>query len=424
MVLSNDDVTEETMSSDEPMTIEQRYDYLPRAQKQYRQATRQERSLLLDHMEQVSGLNRKTLIRYMNRKEIKRQPRRKQRSRTYGHQVDDALRVISESLDYICAERLTPQLVPMAKHLAAHGELQLSNDLLAQLGRISVSTVRRRLRKFERLECWRLPRRAGPKQRNPLTRDIPAERIPWHEQEPGHFEVDLVHHCGTSSSGHYVHTVQMIDVATGWSERAATLGRSQLVMEDAFRRMLARLPFPVREIHPDNGSEFFNHHLIRFWKKTVKGVRLSRSRPWFKNDNRFVEQKNATLVRAYLGDARLDSVQQTKALNELYEKMWIYYNLFQPVMRMTEKSIVETRRGGHRVHRSYDHPQTPFERLCLTKALSEAQRQQLQCLRDQTNPRQLRREIYQLLDKLLLMPGATGDTTEDAYVTLAVPLKV
>jgi hypothetical protein len=424
MVLSNDNVTEGIMPKQKRMPINERYNYLRITQEQYLEATRKERSQLLDHMEHVTGLNRKTLIRHMKRKEIERKPRRKQRGRTYGHQVDDALRVISESLDYICAERLTPQLVPMAKHLATHGELQPSDDLLSQLARISVSTVRRRLQKFERLECWRLPRRDGPKQRNPLTRDIPAERIPWDQPEPGHFEVDLVHHCGASASGHYVHTVQMIDVATGWSERAATLGRSQLVMEDAFRRILARLPFPVREIHPDNGSEFFNHHLIGFWKDTVKGVHLSRSRPWYKNDNRFVEQKNATLVRAYLGDARLDSVDQTKSLNELYDKMWIYYNFFQPVMRMIGKSIVETRCGGHRVHRVYDDPQTPLERLCDTKVLSDEQKQPLLQLRDHTNPRQLRREIYDLLDKLLRMPGATGHTTEDAYMTLAVPLKV
>jgi hypothetical protein len=423
MVLPNDNVTEETMPSDERMTIEQRYDYLRRARKQYHQAKRQQRSLLLDHMEEVTGLHRKTLIRHMNSEEIKRKPRRKQRGRTYDHHVDDALRVISESLDYICAERLTAHLVEIAEHLAAHGELQLTDDLRAQLARISVSTVRRILQKLERLDHWRLPRRPRPKKRNPLLRDVPAERIAWHEQEPGHFEVDVVHHGGASSSGHYVHTVQMIDVATGWSERAATLGRSQLVMEDAFRRMLARLPFPVLEIHPDNGSEFFNDHLIRFWKESIKVQRISRSRPWHKNDNRFVEQKNATLVRAYLGDARLDSVQQTNALNALYDKMWVYYNLFQPVMRMTHKSIVQTRQGGHRVHRVYDDPQTPFQRLCATKTLTEKRQQELQSLRDQTNPRQLRREIYQLLDTLLRMPAAAGDTTEDVYMTLAVPIK-
>ncbi len=111
-------------------------------------------------------------------------------------------------------------------------------------------------------------------------------RIPWDIHEPGHFEVDLVHHGGDSSAGEYVHTVQLIDVATGWSERVVVLGRGQAAMEVGFRHILERLPFPIKELHPDNGSEFFNHHLVRFWKEKVVGVTLSRSRPYQKNDNR------------------------------------------------------------------------------------------------------------------------------------------
>ena len=310
------------MPSEEKMPINERYAYLRRAQKQYLRSSRLERSQLLDHMERIAGLNRKTLISHMNSK-IERRARTKQRGKTYGPRVDDALRVISESLDHICAERLTPQLVPMAMHLAAHGEPQVSAELLQKLECISVSTVRRRLSKFAYLQQWRLPRRQGPKQSNSLTRDVPMKRIPWDEPEPGHFEVDLVHHCGSSSAGQYVYTIQMIDVATGWSERAALLGRSQLVMEDAFLRILKRLPFKVLEIHPDNGAEFFNHHLLHLWKDLVKGVKISRSRPFHKNDNRFVEQKNATLVRAYLGDGRLDTVDHTRLLNQLYDKMWL-----------------------------------------------------------------------------------------------------
>ena len=164
------------------------------------------------------------------------------------------------------------------------------------------------------------------------------KRIPWHQQEPGHFEVDLVHHCGSSASGEYVHTIQIIDVATAWSERVAVMGRSYLVMKDGFRRILARLPFPVHEIHPDNGSEFFNHHMLRFWHGLKPKPELSRSRPYHKNDNRFVEQKNSTLVRAFLGYDRLDTVAHTLAVNQLYDKMWVYYNLFQPLMRLSEKT--------------------------------------------------------------------------------------
>jgi len=411
------------MPNKEKMTIDERYKVLRIVQEDYRQAKRKERSQLLDHMERVTGLNRKTLIRHMNG-QIERKARRKQRGKTYGHEVDDALRVISETLDYICAERITSHLVSTAKHLAAHNELQLSPGLLEKLERISVSTVRRRLKKFARLEQWRLPRRQGPKQRNPVTRNIPTKRMPWDEQEPGHFEVDLVHHCGPSPSGHYVHTLQMIDVATGWSERVAVLGRSQRVIADAFVRILTRLPFRVREIHPDNGTEFLNPHLVRLWKDRVKGVQLSRSRPFHKNDNRFVEQKNSTLVRAYLGDWRLDTVAQTRLLNQLYDKMWLYYNFFQPVMRLTEKTTISSGDQAHRVRRRYGPAQTPFQRLCATNAISDAQHQRLQRLRDQTNPRHLRQEIYDLLDQLFSLPGAEPDQTEDALETLFVPLPV
>jgi len=199
------------------MGIDTRYEYLQVMQEGYRKAGREQRSRLLDEMERATQLNRKTLIRHMKRKVIARQPRRGQRGRTYGQEVDDALRVISESMDHICAERLQPQLVPIARHLASHGELRISPGLLEQLQGISVSTLRRRLQKFARLEPWHLPRRRGPQQVNSLARDIPMKRIPWDEQEPGHFEVDLVHHSGPSSAGDYVHTLQMIDVATSSS---------------------------------------------------------------------------------------------------------------------------------------------------------------------------------------------------------------
>ena len=243
-------------------------------------------------------------------------------------------------------------------------------------------------------------------------------RLPWDEQQPGHFEMDLVHHCGPSASGEYVHTLQMIDVATGWSERVAVLGRSYLVMEDALWRILARLPFPVQQVHPDNGSEFLNHHMLRFWQDLVQGVRLSRSRPYQKNDNPRVEQKNFTLVRAYLGYERLDTVAQTRALNQVYDQMWLYYNFFQPVMHLAEKTVVHHPDGTTQVQRRYDQAQTPFDRLCTTAAILPQHRQQLVTLRDQTNPRQLRQEIQQALDQLFALPGAQPSRPENVHQTL------
>jgi hypothetical protein len=384
-------------------------------QERYLQADRKERGQLLNEMEAVTELHRKSLIRLM-KGSLVRQPRRRQRSRTYGPEVDDALRVIAESTDYICAERLRPNLRWLATHLAAHGELTVTPHLLEQLDRISVSTVERILTRLRQDEP-RLPRR-GPRRTNSLLQDVPMKRISWQEQEPGHFEVDLVHHCGPSSSGEYVHTIQMIDVATAWSERRAVLGRSYLVMEDGFSRILARLPFSVQEFHPDNGNEFFNHHMLRFWHGLKPKPQLSRSRPYHKNDNRFVEQKNSTLVRAYLGYDRLDTVAHTLVVNQLYDKMWVYYNLFQPVMRLSEKTAIREEGQPSRVKRCFDKAATPFDRLCATNAISPEQKERLTALRDQTNPRQLRQEIYDLIDYIASLPGPVPGVTEDVRLTL------
>jgi len=189
-------------------------------------------------------------------------------------------------------------------------------------------------------------------------------------------------------------------------------------MEDGCNRILARVPFPVLEVHPDNGSEFFNHHMKRFWQERAPDVYLSRSHPYRKNDNRLVEQKNSSLVRAYLGYDRLDSVAQTLALNLLYDKMWIYYNLFQPVMHLQEKIYVSDQSGSSRVKRRFDKAQTPFERLCATDAISPERREQLEQLRKRTNPRRLRKEIYALIDHIFSLPGAVPGVTEDVFQTL------
>jgi hypothetical protein len=409
------------MSIEDRMTIDERRKYLRKMQERYCRASRKERGRLLDEMESVTDLHRKSLIRLM-KGSLLRQPRRRQRGRTYGPEVDDALRVITESTDYICGERLTPNLTWLAKHLAAHGELATSPRLLEQLECISVSTVDRILARLRQDEP-RLRRRSRKRPKN-LLRDVPMKRLPWQEQEPGHFEVDLVHHCGYTASGDYVHTLQMIDVATGWSERAAVLGRSYRAMRDGFNRILVRLPFPVREIHPDNGSEFFNHHMLRFWKGLKPKPQLSRSRPYHKNDNRFVEQKNSTLVRAYLGYDRLDSVAHTLAVNQLYDKMWLFYNFFQPVMRLSEKKWLHQEGLPSRIKRRHDGARTPFDRLCETEAISKEQRAQLETLRDQTNPRQLRREIYELIDHISTLPGAVPGTTEDVFQTLSMTINL
>jgi hypothetical protein len=379
----------EVMPTRDEMTIDERRKYVKLMAPRYQTAKRTERSQLLSEMEQVSKLHRKHLIRLLNGQSLERKKRSTPRSRTYGVEVERVVLRVWESLDYICAERLTPSLLRMAKHLASCGALVLTVEVESQLATISCATVQRMLRK-NRARKARLPR-TGPHRANQVTKGVPMGRIPWGTPDPGHFETDLVHHGGESTVGEYGYTLQLIDVATGWSERVMLLGRGQQAMEKAFNQVLERLPFALKEVHPDNGTEFFNYHLVRFWKEKVTGVHLSRSRPYQKNDNRFVEQKNDTLVRQYFGELRLDTAEQIAAGNALYERMWLYYNLFQPVMHLSEKMVDQDK-----VRRKWDQAQTPYQRLVATGVLSQEQ----QALYEQTNPLLLRDEIYAGLDAL------------------------
>ena len=380
------------MAAEEEMTIDERRKYLKKQWTRYRTADRAEKGRLLTEMEAVTGLHRKSLVRLLNQPSLARRPVVNRRGRTYGLEVEQVIMVVWERLDYVCAERLQPALLSTAQHLSRFGEVHLTPRIEAQLAQISIATVQRRVQRHRR-PPQRLPQK-GPEAANRLRQAVPMQRIPWDTTEPGHFEVDLVHHAGGTAAGEHGYTLQLIDVATGWSERVALLGRSQRAMEAAFRIVLDRLPFPIRELHPDNGGEFFNAHLFRLIEDRLPEVRLSRSRPYHKNDNRFVEQKNATLVRAYLGHHRLETPEQIAALNALYDRMWVYYNLFQPVLRLKEKTIVD---GNAR--RIWDTAETPYQRLLACGSLAADQQR---CLADQyqsTNPRRLRKEIdTQLID--------------------------
>lgn len=389
------------------MSLRERRTYLRQMQARYRGGSKIEKQRLLDEMELVTGQHRKSLTRLMNTDDLVPKPaRRRPRRRQYGADVEHAVGLVWESLDGICAERLTPALRSTAEHLAGFGDLALTEELRAQLESISVSTVQRILQRRPRMQP-RLPR-AATERTNTLRAQVPAERISWRTLSPGHFEVDLVHHSGPSAHGEYGHTLQLIDVATGWSERVIVLGRSQRAMEAGFTQILARLPFPIRELHPDNGSEFFNAHLLRFFGETITDLRLSRSRPYHKNDNRHVEQKNATLVRQYLGFARLQTPEHIRLVTALYDDLWTFYNLFQPVMHLADKTFVDGR-----VRRRWDQAQTPYQRLLATDVLTDDAATALQHRYHMTNPRRLRTQIYQQLDQVWRSVSApTGADTE------------
>lgn len=406
------------MTPEESMTLRERNKYLRMMQPRYQQAkNRAAKSALLDEMQTMTGLNRNYLIQKLQRP-IRRQSRRRERGKTYGSEVDAALIKISQAQDHICAERLAGYLLETAENLANHGTLRLDPHLREQLTTISVSSVRRHL----------APAVSAPRRRtsrptpNTLQREIPIRRIPWDISAPGHCEVDLVHHGGPEPRGQYGYTLQMIDIATGWSGRRAILGRSYVVVADAFFTLIEQFPFTIHELHVDNGGEFLNDQLLRFLKQFYPTVTRSRSAPARPNDNRFVEQKNNTLVRTFVGDWCLNTVTQIRYLNALYELMSVYYNLWQPVMHQVAKErISATPTRAAYTQRSHDRPRPPLERLFDTHVLTPAQELAWRTHQQAIDLLALRDDIHARLDHLFTYPGADPASTSNVFETLAHP---
>jgi transposase InsO family protein len=384
----------------------------------YRQAKgRKEKSELLDEMVSTTGMNRDYLIHKIGHP-IRRQTRSRERGKTYGPDVDAALSKIAQAQHHICAERLAGYLMETAENLAKHGKLYLDPHLREQLQRISVSTIRRHLKALPDT-----PRRpAQPAVPNSLQRQIAIRRIPWDVREPGYCEVDLVHHGGPDPRDQFGYTLQVIDVATGWSGRRAILGRSYVVVADALYTIFEQFPFSVVQLHVDNGSEFLNHLLIRFLQQFYPAIELLRSAPRHPNDNRFVEQKNYTLVRAFTGDWRLDTVAQTRFLNTIYALMDSYYNLWQPVFHQVEKRFVPAH-DMHSAHtrRIHDRPIPPLERLIASGFLTPEALNTLRAQQHAIDLFALHGQILAKFQHLFAYLGADPNITENVFETLAHP---
>jgi hypothetical protein len=402
------------MSETEKMNVDERRKYIHKMWKRYREADKKEKSRLLDEIEAVTSLHRKSITRTING-QLSRKKRSRQRGRVYGIEVEDVIRVVAKGLDYPCAERLQPNLVWMAQHLKKHAVLTFTPETEQKLASISVSTLKRILRRVGRSEpklAERKPKR--PQQTNSLLRQFPTSKIAWDIKEVGHFEVDLVHHCGVTTTGEYIHSLQMIDVATGWSELVPIFGRSFRAMSNGFDFLLSRLPFPVLEIHPDNGAEFFNQFLIRYWEKKLPGLSITRSRPFQKNDNRFVEENNQSLVRAYVGHGRFDTLAHLSLLRRLYDRLWLFHNFFQPVMRLKQKAVV----SPTQFRRIFDQARPPVDRLKQLHLLPPPSLSRLDILRDQTNPLTLRSQIDDLISQLLSLPTLDHSDTVNIFETM------
>lgn len=235
--------------------------------------------------------------------------------------------------------------------------------------------------------------------RNPSVQPLLYQKIPvktaaeWDLEQIGNLQADYVLHCGQSSSGEYLHTISLVDIASSWWEGEPILRRNQQATRDGLDRMRNRFPFAIREIHPDNDTGFINDLMWNYCKDAK--IKMSRSRPYKKNDNAWVEQRNWTQVRKQVGYSRMESQVELEVLRELYEKLALYKNFFQPTMKLVEK----IRKGG-KIHRKYDEPRTAYQRVIASKATSPATKKKLQQQYGTLNVAQLHRQIGTLKNRL------------------------
>ena len=204
--------------------------------------------------------------------------------------------------------------------------------------------------------------------------------------QPGFSEVDLVVHCGQSTKGEYLHSLTLTDVATGWTECVALRNRGQQVVWAGIVRARARLPFPLRGIDSDNGVEFINEHLLRYCQQ--EQLTFTRSRPYKKNDQAYVEQKNWSIVRQLVGYGRYAGQQACDRLQRLYDVVRLYTNFFQPSMKLVSKERI-----GGKVKKKYDQAKTPYQRVLASQQVESCVKEALQQEYLTLNPVALLRQI-------------------------------
>lgn len=322
----------------------------------YRGAPRREKSRILDEFCRTCGYNRKYAIGLLREPPVKRTAAvKRSRARTYGKEVGSALAKVWEASDRLCAKRLVPFLGELVEVLERHQELELPTQTKDRLLGISPATADRLLGPVKRQLNWRGLTTTKP---GTLLRKQIAVRTAndWSENEPGYFEADLVAHCGISTHGEYLNSLVLTDVATGWVELEALRNKSQLSVSSAVERIRKRLPFLMKGIDSDNGSEFINATLHRYCQ--AHNITLTRCRPYKKNDQCRVEQKNWSVVRQRIGYARYEGSEECAHLAGVYSYLRPFTNYLQPSVK-----LIEVKRDGAKVHKTYDAAQTPYRRL-------------------------------------------------------------
>jgi len=379
--------------------------YLDAIRGRYRKAKRVGKANILDEFCAVCGYNRKYAIRLLGRKKSTSASRRVGRKPKYDHpHLLEALRRIWLASDQLCGKRLKVALPLWLPHYESdYGALpsEAKSGLLAA----SASTLDRLLKPVRVDHPKGL---GGTKPGTLLKRQIPIRCEHWDVSQPGFVEADTVAHCGNSLAGDFVWSLTMTDILTGWTECRATWNKGSQGVLSQIKAIEAALPFPLRGFDCDNGSEFLNHHLVRYFSDHPEKPAFTRSRPYKKNDNAHVEQKNWSQVRHLFGYDRFDNPKLVSLMNDLYAHEWSQLqNHFCPTLKLKEKSRV-----GSRYKKRYHPPETPYQRIMTSDTILTASKDILRKRHDTINPFELKRQIEAKLKLFFSMVSVTSNVRQ------------
>ena len=362
----------------------------------YKRASRKEKTLILDEFCATCDYHRKHAIRLLKNFKRFTKPKLKKRGAPSVYNkpsITEPLKRIWLAANLPCSKRLKVIIsLWMPGYVKEYGALSL--DVAKALYRISPPAIDRILKPLR--AKYKLKGRCTTKPGTLLRKQIPIKTNQWDELKPGFVEADTVAHCGEKIEGDYANTVDLVDIATGWTEQGAAWGKGEIGVLAALKDMESRIPFPVLGFDADNGGEFINHHLMRHFADRVKPVQFTRSRPYHSDDNAHVEQKNWTHVRQWFGYHRLDKRKIVDMMNELYGSEWrLYHNFFQPSTKLIEKKVIASK-----ILKRYDKPKTPYERVLESKHVDLSVKRSLKEQFKNLNPFQLRKGIETKMKKI------------------------
>jgi hypothetical protein len=304
----------------------------------YRVASREEKGRILKEFAAVSGYCRKHAARILRQESRPLRSAPRHSRRTYDDAVREALIVLWESSDRICGKRLKALIPMLIFSMERHGDLALDGEVRARLLKISAATIDRVLAPMRAQSSGRKRRRAAPSLA--IRRSVPVRTFSdWGDPSPGFIEADLVAHSGSVTRGSFIQTLVLTDIASGWTECAPMLFREQTLLREVLTAVSRAMPFPLAGLDTDNDSVFMNE-TVKEWCDAA-GVVFTRSRPYRKNDQAHVEQKNGAVVRRMVGYRRLEGLKAAQILARLYQSMRLFVNFFQPSFK-----LAETRREG------------------------------------------------------------------------------